>query len=108
MLYYDFVVGEETYKLRLSTRSIMTLEKKIGMNPLMIFGLNGDNIPTVSTMVQVLTASLEQLNHGIGEREAQEIFDKWLNEGNTITDFINVIIEIYRVSGLIKNTTEKN
>jgi hypothetical protein len=51
MLYYDFIVGEETYKLRLSTRSIMALEKKIGMNPLMIFGLNGDNIPTVSTMV---------------------------------------------------------
>lgn len=107
MLYYDFIVGEETYKLRLSTRSIMTLEKKIGMNPLMIFGLNGDNIPTVSTMVQVLASSLEQFNHGIGEKEAQDIFDNWLSEGNTVTDFIQIIIEIYKVSGLIKNT-EKN
>jgi hypothetical protein len=55
----------------------------------------------------VLASSLEQYNHGIGEKEAQDIFDKWLGEGNTVADFIQIIIEIYKVSGLIKNT-EKN
>ena len=57
MLYYDFTAGNKDYKLKLDTRSIVSLEKKIGCNPLAIFG-KGDTIPTVSTMVAVLHASL--------------------------------------------------
>lgn len=110
MIYYDFVVGDTTYKLRLTTRSIMNLEKKIGMNPLMIFGASGDNVPTVSVMLQILYNALEPLNHGIGESEACSIFDKWLADGHTITDFIPVILEVYKVSGLLKanNENEEN
>jgi hypothetical protein len=38
MKFLDFEVGNKTYQLRLTTRSIVNLEKKIGMNPLAIFG----------------------------------------------------------------------
>lgn len=110
MLYTTFTVGERDYKLRLNTRNTITLEKQLGCNPLAIFG-DGDTIPTVTTMVQVLYASMLQLNHGITLNDAYDLFDAWLDEGHLITDFLNVIIDIYKVSGLIqkdKEAEEKN
>lgn len=105
MNYVDFTAGNKEYKLRLSTREIVVLEKQLGRNPLTIFG-NGDTIPTITTMVQILHASLQQLNHGITLNDAYDIFDAYLADGHTMTEFIPVIIEIYKMSGLIGN--EKN
>lgn len=110
MLYVDFKAGEREYKLRLSTRATVTLEKQLGCNPLGIFG-DGDTIPQVTTMVNILYASLQQLNHGISLNDAYDIFDAYLADGNAVTDFINVIVEVYKVSGIIKDDgdiTEKN
>ena len=61
MLYYEFSVGEKTYKLRLNTRNTIALEKQLGCNPLAIFG-SGDTIPTVTTMVNILHYSLIKCN----------------------------------------------
>lgn len=107
MNYIDFTAGNKEYKLRLSIRATVALEKQLGMNPLMIFG-DGDKMPTITTMVQVLHASLQQLNHGITLDNAYSIFEDWLSDGNTITDFLPIIIEIYKASGIIKSDNEKN
>ena len=108
MLYYDFTAGNKDYKLKLDTRSIVSLEKKIGCNPLAIFG-KGDTIPTVTTMVAILHASLQPYHHGITIDDAYNIFDAYLEDGNSTTDFINVIVEIYKVSGIInEKLMEKN
>ena len=107
-MYYDFEAGGKAYKLRLNTRNTVMLEKALGCNPLAIFG-NGETIPTVTTMVNVLFASLQQYNHGITLNDAYDIFDSYLEDGNTSMDFIPVILEVYKVSGIIKeDTTEKN
>lgn len=110
MMYVDFTAGNRDYKLRLTTRDVIALEKQLGCNPLMIFG-NGDKVPTITTMVQVLNAALQPMNHGITLDDAYDIFDEYLNDGHIVTDFIAVIVDIYKVSGLIKNSgenTEKN
>ena len=110
MVYVDFSAGGKDYKLRLNTRNIVALEKQIGCNPVSIFG-DGDNFPMVSTMVAVLNASLQALNHGITMNDAYDIYDAWIAEGHSSADFIKVIIDVYKVSGLIpagKEATEKN
>ena len=109
MMYVDFHAGDKDYKLRLSTRNTVMLEKQLGCNPLAIFG-NGTTIPTVTQMVQILYCSLIQYNHGITLDDADNIFDDYLADGNTATDFITVLLEIYKVSGLIQQdkVTEKN
>lgn len=107
MLYVDFNAGGKDYKLRLATRNIVALEKAIGMNPLGIFA-NGDSIPSVTTMVTILWCSLQKFQHGIGMNEAYDIFDDYIADGNSMTDFLTVIIDIYKASGLMKDdTTEK-
>ena len=108
MMFVSFTAGNKEYKLRLSIRATVALEKQLGVNPLMIFG-DGETIPTITAMVSVLHAALQQYNHGITLNDAYTIFEEWLNDGNTITDFLPIIIEIYKVSGIIKqDETEKN
>lgn len=108
MMYYDFKAGNKEYKLRLNTRNVVNLEKTLGCNPLMVFG-NGDKVPTISVMVAILHNSLQQYHHGITVDSAYDIFDDYLADGNAITDFIAVIMEIYKVSGLFKEENiEKN
>lgn len=105
MMYYEFNAGGKEYKLRLATRNIVALEKNIGCNPLAIFG-DGDTIPTLTVMVSVLHASLQQYQHNISMNEAYDIFDAWLADGNNMIEFVPVIIEIYKVSGLVKELGE--
>lgn len=109
MMYLDFTAGNKDYKLRLSTRNTIMLEKQLGCNPLAIFG-SGDTIPTITQMVNILYASLIQYNHGISLNDAYDIFDAYLADGHAMTDFIQVIVDIYKTSGLIKTeeTKEKN
>lgn len=109
MMFVNFTAGNKEYKLRLSIRATVALEKQLGVNPLMIFN-DGDTIPTITTMVNILHAALQQYNHGISLNDAYSIFEEWLNDGNTIVDFLPIIIEVYKVSGIIKQEeeTEKN
>ena len=105
MMYVDFNAGGKDYKLRLATRNIVALEKAIGCNPLSIFG-DGNEIPSITTMVNVLWFSLQKFHHGISLTDAYDIFDEYLEE-HGMTDFIAVIVDIYKVSGLIKDDSKE-
>ena len=105
MMYVDFNAGGKDYKLRLATRNIVALEKAIGCNPLSIFG-NGDEIPSITTMVNILWFSLQKFHHGISLTDTYDIFDEYLEE-HGMTDFIAVIVDIYKVSGLIKDDSKE-
>lgn len=101
MNYVEFVAGNQEYKLRLTTKGIVALEKQLGCNPLSIFG-EGDTIPTITTMIAILHNSLQSLNHGINYDKTFEIWDAWIADGHSMTDFLPVIIDIYKHSGLIR------
>lgn len=110
MLYTEFVVGEKTYKLRLGIRTIIQLEKDLGMNPVMIFA-NAANkhAPTMEQMVLVLYHSLHYENPEITMDETYDIFDAWLADGHITGDFVTVITSVFMESGIFKKEkTEKN
>ena len=108
MNYIDFNAGNKAYKLRLNIRNTVALEKQLGCNPLSIFG-TGETLPTITQMVQILHASLQQYNHGISFIDAEDIFEEWLADGNAITEILNIILELFKVSGIIGNgDSEKN
>jgi hypothetical protein len=104
----DFEAGNKNYRLRIDIMSLMALEKQIGCNPLAIFG-EGDKLPTITAMIHILHASLQPMQHGITVNDAAKIFEKWLSEDHTPLDFLPIIIDIYKASGIIKpDTDEKN
>lgn len=104
--YVDFTAGNKDYKLRINTRNIVSLEKQLGCNPVSIFG-EGDRIPTITEMVNILYASLQQLNHGITLNDTYDIFDAYLADGNSATDFIPIMVEVFKASGLISGEENK-
>lgn len=111
MMYYDFNAGGKDYKLRLNTRAIVLLEKQLECNPLSIFGADYSTVPTITTMMSILHASLQQYHHGIDMNEAYNIFDAWLADGHSAVEFLAVIMDVYKVSGIINDTqptSEKN
>lgn len=108
MMYCDFTAGGNEYKLRLNTRDVVTLEKRLGCNPMAIFG-DGKTIPTVTVMVAILHSAMQSYNHNITMDKAYDIFDEWLADGHTMPEFLAVIVDIYKVSGIIpEEVTEKN
>lgn len=111
MIYVDFSAGNKDYKLRLNTRNVVALEKMLGASPLAIFSRGNDSIPTITEMVSILFCSLQQLNHGITLNDAYDIFDNYLADGHSAIDFISVVLDVYKVSGLIggdEAASEKN
>ena len=105
MMYYEFQAGNDEYKLRLNVRNTVALEKKLGCNPLMIFG-DGSTIPPIEQMVQILHAALQQNHHGITLDKTYDIFDSYLADGHSVTDFIYVIVEVFKVSGISRDDKE--
>ena len=108
MMYHDFEAGGNAYKLRISTRNVVMLEKQLGCNPLMLF--NEGEMPTITAMLQVLHASLQDMHHGISMDKVYTIWDEYLADSHTPADFLAVLVEIYKVSGLIASgeVDEKN
>ena len=108
MMYCDFTANGNEYKLRLNTRDVVALEKRLGCNPMAIFG-DGKRIPTVTEMVAILHASLQSYNHNVNMDKAFTIFDEWLADGHNMTEFLAVIVDVYKVSGIIpEEANEKN
>lgn len=107
MNYINFEAGNKSYKLRLTTRSLVLLEKTTGFNPLAMFGLEGDTLPTITNMVAVLHASLQQFNHGITMSDAYDIFDDYLADGHDTIEFIKVIMDLFKESGIVPKAEEQ-
>lgn len=105
MLYIDFETKDKSYKLRLTTRNVMKLEKTLGRNPVSIFAdIRNGTIPTVTDMIKVLHASLLAYYDDMTEEQACEVFDAWVENGNCINDFIAVLIQIFEEAGLLEKT----
>lgn len=105
MMYVEFPVGGKEYKLRLNTRAIITLEKKLGKNPIFIYmNKENRNAPTVEEMLSVLEIALKEYHADV---DAYDVFDAWLAEGHVVGEFSNVIVELYKNCGLFKNEQEE-
>lgn len=91
------------FKLRLDAFRVMQLEKALGgRSPLSIFaGASEQNIPQLGDLLLALHAALQPYQKGLKLEDAYKIYDDFIDEGHTIVDFIPVIIEVYKVSGLI-------
>lgn len=111
MLYTTFTVKDRDYKLRLNAKSCVDLEKKLGTNPLNIFidiaGNDTMKLPNLNDLIAVLHYSLQALEHGITMDKTYEIYDAFIEEGHSMTDLIPIIIDVYKVSGLIPEEVEE-
>lgn len=109
MLYTKITINDIDYKARLTARALVDLEKKMGTSPLNIFmemSKKEDYIPDLSILISIFHASLQAMEHGITLDKAYELYDQMVDEGKSIADLLNIIVEIFQSSGLIPKEVE--
>lgn len=109
-MYTEFTAGGRSYKLRLTTQGTISLEKKLGYNPLQMFmGIDNDVLPKLSDMITVFHQMLQAYTHGITFEEACDIYDQFIGDGHTVWDFVPVLIDAFIESGFLpKDESPKN
>lgn len=94
-------IGEEEYKLKLTTAEVVRLESRYKVNLLELLQADtATSIPALSVMLDVAHAALQKYHHGIKQADVYEMFDKYEeNGGSQIKFFASVFIDLYTVSG---------
>lgn len=107
MNYTILTIGDKDYKLKMTARTMCELEKKLGKNPIDILIETSQNkLPKTNDLVLILHYALLPYNHNIKIDDVYDIFDDYIAEGHIYMDFIGVVIEVFKVSGIIKDEGE--
>ena len=94
----DWEVGENTYKLVLTTPNIMKVEEKYRTNIVNLVSVDG--LPRLSVMLTIVQAAMLQYQHGIRSDKVAAIYEQYLREGGSQTDLLSdVILPTMTVSG---------
>lgn len=97
--------GGEELKLRITAAATINLEKKLGgRNPLdILMGIENGSMPSVSSVLLILHASVQKFHHNIKFDDIVDLYDKYVEDGNSYTDLLPELIEVFKVSGFFPN-----
>lgn len=99
-----WTVGGEEYKLKLPTAAIVSLEEQYGGNLLKLV----TGLPKLKDMIKITHQAMKPYKSEIKESEVYELFDRYIDEGGSQTDFTtDVFFKIYKVSGFFSQRQEE-
>ena len=108
-MFTEFTVGDRTYKLRLTTQGVISLEKTLGVNPLQIFmGIDDDVLPKMTDLITILHQMLQPYEHGIRLAEVYEIYDAYIEDGHTMWDLVEVLINAFMDAGFLPKANDED
>ena len=101
--YVELKIGEKELKLGMKTRQIVALEKALERSPLnILMDAQEGALPSVNDMLIILWAGLQQYEHGYNMEAVYDLYDEYIEAGNTMMDLIPLVIDVLSVSGYIK------
>jgi hypothetical protein len=115
-MFTELIIGGESYRLRLTTKASVALEKALGYNAIgMFMDIDNGVMPKLNDILIVLHAMLQPLNHGINMDKVYDLFDRYVADGHNMYDLIPLFIEVFQEAGYMpkaseeaSNTIEKN
>lgn len=106
-MYITFDCGKNSYKCKLSTRSLVDMERALGENPINIFvQMSESKLPKIDVLLTMLWYSMQDLNHGIKRSDIYDIFDEYINNGGTIMTLTDFLGNLFYESGIIGKEEE--
>lgn len=105
--FHYWEVGDEEYRLKLTTQMITKLEDKYRCNLLNIVSVDG--MPRLSIMLTVIQAAMSPWHHGTKYKTVENIYDRYLAAGGSQVKLLaDVIMPTMAVSGFFtENQTEE-
>ena len=102
MLYTELRINDESYKLRLTTKTSIALEKALGFNPItMLMEIDDGVMPKLGDCLTMLHSMLQTYHHGFTMEKVYDLFDKYVADGHNMFDLIPVFVEVFEQSGYI-------
>lgn len=102
MLYRTLTIGGDDYKLRLTTKHIVELEKKLGGNPVNgLMNMRNGQLPSTTFVSTCLHACLQPLNKDMNMDKVYDLMDKAAEEGKGNIEILDAITDVFQDCGLI-------
>ena len=99
----ELKVGNKVLKLGMKTRQVVALEKALGRSPLnILMEAQEGELPSINDMLIILWAALQQFEHGYNMEAVYDLYDEFIEAGNTMMELLPIIIDVLSVSGYIK------
>lgn len=85
---------------RLTARSCVELEEKLGTNPVNLFSSMADgSVPKLGDMLTIMQACMTE--------DVYEWYDAYINDGGDILSLMNLIVDIFKEAGFIPQEKQK-
>ena len=95
----------QTHVLKLTTANLLTLEAVLGYNPLeVVNAFNRGKIPKLTDVIKILHFSLHPFVDE--DKRTMEIFDDFIDAGNSFIDLIKIFNDVFSESGLLPKKEE--
>lgn len=99
-------VGGENYRMKLRTAEQLELEKIYKRNLFSLMG-DADNLPPLSTMLQITHAAMKPYHHGIKLKDVENLYSRYIEEdGSMLQFYVDVYMRIFAVSGFFSPSME--
>ena len=97
-------VKGKDYPIKITTRTALDMEEKLGTNPLntILKIQRNEELPDLKTILVMLHYSLQKLNHGISWNDTLQLFDDYCEDDGSIVTIIELLLQAFIESGLIK------
>ena len=115
--YFEFEVGNKVLRLRIKARQAAQLEKLLKGSPLILFMKLSEhaddavalmeNMPSLEQYAWILNAALQAYEHGYDMDKTYDVIDKFIEEGHSMMELINVVTNVLRVSGYMPEQEEE-
>ena len=98
--FYTLTVGGQEYKLRLTASAIMSIEKRLGKSLFAALGSIQDN--PIETIIAIIWGAMQPLNANFPFEKSADLFDQYIDDGNSIENLMQEINALFEASGFFK------
>lgn len=107
-MFTELIINGEIYKLRLTTKASVSLERALGYNPItMLMDIEKGKMPKLNDVLIMLQAMLTTYHHNMNMERVFDLFDEYVAEGGSMFDLIPVFVKVFEQSGYISATAGK-
>jgi hypothetical protein len=106
-MFTELIIGGESFKLRLTTKASVALEKALGYNPIsMLMDIDNGVMPKLNDVLIMLQVMLQTYHHGYSMDKVYDLFDRYVAEGKGMFDLIPIFVEVFQQSGYLSTGTK--
>jgi hypothetical protein len=106
-MFTELIIGGESFKLRLTTKASVALEKALGYNPIsMLMDIDNGVMPKLNDILIMLQVMLQTYHHGYSMDKVYDLFDRYVADGKGMFDLIPVFVEVFQQSGYLSTGTK--